>query len=115
MKFATKLIISLIGIAGTIIGSIVGVRDYLSNVNRAEIIATEKTINKRIDDLRGERNLMISGLDSKITAELSGMKTQIAETNKNVRTLINRSNKEVEFTKKFTNSYTLIPGREYVR
>ena len=100
MKLVAKFLGIFLGLAVTIISSIVGGLEWadLRMDKKTEKAKTE--IRNEMLFFRKERDLKIHNLDVKLITEIAGIKTQVSETNKNVRVLIGRSNRELVMHKK---------------
>lgn len=88
MKFGTKLIISLITIAATVVSSIWGAFEVLDIRMESKVKQGEERVLKIVEISQTGINDKILSLDNKTSVQLQAMNTQLIELHKDVRTLL---------------------------
>lgn len=105
MTFTTKLIVSVITIAGTIVSSIWGGFELLDmrmdrkvSQGEAKVLAMMKVVKddalSTASSLKTESDLKVKGIDDKFMAEISGVKTQLVSMDSKLNLLIGIAQKK---------------------
>ena len=107
MKFATKLIVATITIAGTIVGSIWTGFETIDGRMDTKVKEGKAEVLNIIHTFREERNALLKAQDDKVTVQITALNSQMGEIKKDVRAILGiaRSQKVV-FEKTPTPQYT---------
>lgn len=88
MKFFTKLAVSVITIAVTIIGSIWGGFEHLDSRMESKVEAGKKDVLAIVYQVRGEGNALLKANDEKTSVQLAALNSQMIEMRKDVRSIL---------------------------
>lgn len=90
MNFTTKLIVSLISIATTIVGSIYGGFEVLDMRMDHKVDEGEKRVMTYIHGMKATRDEEIKGIKAEFVAEVGGVKTQLVSMDGKLNILLSR-------------------------
>jgi hypothetical protein len=88
MKFMTKLMVAVITISATIVGSIWTGFETLDDRMDSKVSEGKKEVMTIIYNLKDERNALIKAQDDKVSVQLAAINNDIGEVRKDVRSLL---------------------------
>jgi hypothetical protein len=108
MNFATKLVISLIAISTTVVGSIWTGFEALDGRMDGKVEAGKKEVYHLLGEMKSDRDAALKAQDEKVSVQIAALHGEMIEMRKDVRSIlyINRRLQQVELEKKGDLPYT---------
>lgn len=88
MNFATKLIVAVITISATIVGSIWTGFETLDGRMDGKVKEGKKEVLTIVYALKEERNALIKAQDDKVSVQLAALQSEMGEVRKDVRVIL---------------------------
>lgn len=104
MKFVTKLVVAVITISATIVGSIWTGFETLDSRMDKKVKDGENRVKTIIYDLKEERNAMIKNSDEKTSIQIAAVRDDINEVKQDVRALLGIARRSQVFLGKESDS-----------
>lgn len=105
MNFATKLIISVITIAGTIVASIWTGFEKIDSRMDNKVNEAKVEVYSRLSEVKEDNKVLLKAQDDKVAVQLVAITNDIGEVRKDVRSLLGIARKSQVFMYKRPNYY----------
>jgi hypothetical protein len=115
MNFATKLVISLIAISTTVVGSIWTGFETLDGRMDQKVEAGKKEVYHLMNELKNDRDAAMKAQDEKVSVQFVALHGEMIEMRKDVRTLIILERRRVGSGNKVPDEVSFKAGENHVR